>query len=372
MPKKPIDYSKEGKIEIKSKHKVNAKNLFHIYTPGVAEIVKAVDKNKKKTDELTWRKNTVAIVTDGSAILGLGNRGPEAALPVMEAKAVLFKEIGGIDAVPIVLKTQNTKEIVKIIENIAPSFGGINLEDISAPRCFEIEEALKRKLDIPVFHDDQHGTAIVILAGLINASKVAKKDLKKSKIIISGAGAAALATAKLLLKYGCKNIILFDSKGPIFKGRKEMNKDKKQIAKKTNLEKFDGNLKQGVRNTDIFVGLSMPGLLNTTDIKKMNEDPIIFALANPMPEILPDKAKAGGAKVVATGRSDFPNQINNAIVFPSIFRGAIDSGTSNIDDKIKIKTAEAIAGLVKRPKEKNIIPGVLDKRLKKVVGKVFG
>jgi len=371
MSKNPIDYSKGGKIEIKSKYKVNNKNLFQIYTPGIAEVVKMVDKNKKKVDELTWRKNTVAIITDGSAILGLGSRGPEAALPVMEAKAVLFKEIAGINAIPIVLKTQKTEEIIKIIENIAPSFGGINLEDISAPRCFEIEETLKRKLDIPVFHDDQHGTAIVILTGLINAVRVSNKNLKKSKIIISGAGAAAIATAKLLLKYGCKNITMFDSKGPIYEGRKGLNKYKKQIAQKTNLEKFNGSLKQGIKNTDIFIGLSMPRLLNTNDIKRMNENPIIFALANPIPEILPDKAKAGGAKVVATGRSDFPNQINNAIVFPSIFRGAIDSGISNIDDKIKIKTAKAIAGLVKRPKEKNIIPGVLDKRLKKVIGRVF-
>ncbi len=369
MAKKPIDFSQGGKIEIKSKYKVNNKNLFQIYTPGVAEIVKAVDKDKNKTNNLTWRKNVVVIVSDGSAILGMGNRGPEAALPVMEAKAALFKEIAGIDAVPIVIKTQKTKDIIRTIENIAPSFNGINLEDISAPRCFEIEESLKRKLKIPVFHDDQHGTAIVILAGLINAVKVTDKNLKKAKIVISGAGAAALATTKLLLKFGCKDIILFDSKGPIYKGRKGLNKYKKIIAKKTNLEKFDGNLKEGIKNSDVFIGLSMPRLLDTTDIKKMNKNPIVFALANPVPEILPEKAEQGGAKVVATGRSDFPNQINNALVFPGIFRGAIDSGISNINDKIKIAAAEAIASLMKKPTKNKIIPKVLDKNIpNKIIG----
>lgn len=371
MSKKPIDFSQGGKIEIKSKYKVSNKNLFQIYTPGVAEIVKMVDKNKNKTNELTWRKNTIAIVTDGSAILGLGDRGPEAALPVMEAKAVLFKELAGINAVPIVLKNQNVKEIIKTIENISPSFNGINLEDISAPRCFEIEETLKRKLKIPVFHDDQHGTAIVILAGLINATKVSGKDLKKTKIVISGAGAAAIATAKLLLKFGCKNITLFDSRGPIHKTRKGLNKYKRKIAYKTNLEKFEGSLKDAIKNKDIFVGLSMPKLLNISDIRRMNKNSIIFALANPMPEILPDKAKAGGAKVVATGRSDFPNQINNALVFPGIFRGAIDNNISNISDKIKIDSAKAIAGLVKKPSEENIIPRALDKRLVASIKKVF-
>ncbi|MFA6193439.1 MAG: NADP-dependent malic enzyme [Parcubacteria group bacterium] len=361
-----------GKIEIKSKFKLTRQNLPVIYTPGVAKLSREIAKNKKRVYNLTWKSNSVAIVSDGSAVLGLGNLGPEAALPVMEGKAILFKELGGVDAVPIMLDTQETEEIIKIVKAIAPGFGGINLEDISAPRCFEIERRLIAELDIPVFHDDQHGTAIAVLAGLVSALKVAKKNIKNIKIIVSGAGAAGIAISKLLLKYGAKNIIVFDSRSPICK-RCAYNKNdaKDELAKKTNLKNFKGNLHEAIVGADVFIGVSAPNLLKSEDIARMNKGAIVFAMSNPEPEISYKEAKKGGAMIVATGRSDFPNQINNALVFPGLFRGALDTRTRFITDKIKIKAAEAIACLVKNPKSDRIVPEVLDKEVVKAVSKVF-
>ncbi|MCX6767069.1 MAG: NADP-dependent malic enzyme [Candidatus Moranbacteria bacterium] len=361
-----------GKIEIKSKFKLTKRNLPVIYTPGVAELSREIAKNKKRVYDLTWKKNNVAIVSDGSAVLGLGNLGPEAALPVMEGKAVIFKEMGGVDAVPVVLNTQDTEEIIKIAKVIAPGFGGINLEDISAPRCFEIEKRLIRELDIPVFHDDQHGTAIAVLAGLVNALKVTKKDIKKIKIIVSGAGAAGIAITKMLLKYGAKNIIAFDSRSPICRVcAYNKNDAKDELAKKTNLENFKGNLPEALIGADVFIGVSAPNLLKSGDVARMNKNAIVFTMSNPEPEISYKEAKKGGAAVVATGRSDFPNQINNALVFPGLFRGALDTRTRLITDKLKIKAALAIAGLVKNPKNDRIVPDVLDKRVAKAVAGVF-
>lgn len=361
-----------SKIEIRSKFRLSKKNLPLLYTPGVAELSKIIAKNKKKVFDYTWKKNSVAIVSDGSAVLGLGNLGPEAALPVMEGKVVIFRELAGIDAVPIVLATQNTKEIIETVKNIAPAFGGINLEDISAPRCFEIEKRLIKELNIPVFHDDQHGTAIAVLAGLINALKVVQKSIKKIKIVISGAGAAGVAVTKLLLKYGAKNIIVFDSWGPICP-RCVYNKNdvKAELAKFTNKENFKGDLRKALFGADVFVGVSTKGLLKTADIARMNKQAIVFAMSNPVPEISYKEAKRGGAAVVATGRSDFPNQINNALVFPGIFRGALDTRARFITDKIKVEAALAIAGLVKSPKSDRIVPGVLDKKVVKAIVRAF-
>jgi len=367
-----MDKEFKGKIEINSRYKLTKHSLPLIYTPGVAELSREIAKNKKRVYDLTWKRNSVAIVTDGSAVLGLGNLGPEAALPVMEGKAVLFKEMGGVDAVPIVLDTQDTEEIIKIAKAIAPGFGGINLEDISAPRCFEIEKRLIQELDIPVFHDDQHGTAIAVLAGLVNALKVVKKDIKKIKIIISGAGAAGIAITKLLLKYGAKNIIVFDSRSPICRiCTYNKNDAKDELAKKTNLENFKGNLPEALIGADVFIGVSAPNLLKSGDVARMNKNAIVFAMSNPEPEISYKEAKKGGAAVVATGRSDFPNQINNALVFPGLFRGALDTRTRLITDKLKIKAALAIAGLVKNPKNDRIVPEVLDKKVVAAVAKVF-
>lgn len=361
-----------GKIEIKSRYKLTKKSLPVIYTPGVAKISLAIAKSRKKVFDYTWKKNSVAIVSDGSAVLGLGNLGPEAALPVMEGKAALFKELGGVDAVPIVLATQNAEEIIKTVKYISPTFGGINLEDISAPRCFEIERRLIEELDIPVFHDDQHGTAIAVLAGLINALKITRKKIESAKIIISGAGAAGIAITELLFGYGAKKIIVFDSKGAIYQGRNiGGNGEKKKISQITNREKYKGSLGNALIGADIFIGVSAPNLLKAGDIQKMNKDPIVFAMSNPVPEISYKEAKYGGALIVATGRSDFPNQINNALVFPGIFRGALDTRTRFITDKIKIKTAEAIAGLVKMPKADKIVPEVLDRRVTKAVAGMF-
>jgi malate dehydrogenase (oxaloacetate-decarboxylating) len=370
----PIKLSKKlgGKIEMRSKVKLTKNNLKILYTPGVAEVSKAIAKNKKLSKIYTIRKNTVAVLSDGSAVLGLGNIGPEAALPVMEGKSLLFKELGGVDAVPIVLATQNTEEIILTAKYLAPTFGGINLEDISAPRCFEIEERLKNELDIPVFHDDQHGTAIVVLAGLINALKVVKKRISQIKIVISGTGAAGVAVAKLLIKYGAENIVMVDSKGIIYKERKGgLNSSKMEIAKITNQENLMGTLGEALKKADVFIGVSAPNLLKAADISHMNESPIVFAMANPIPEIMPDLAKKGGAKVVATGRSDFPNQLNNVLVFPGIFRGALDRNVKNITDEHKIKAAQAIAGLIKKPTADRIIPEALDPRVAKAVAKVI-
>ena len=370
----PINLSKRigGKIEVCSKQKLTKENLCILYTPGVAEVSKAVAKNKKLSFEYTICKNMVAVISDGSAVLGLGNIGPEGALPVMEGKSLLFKELAGVDAFPIVLNTQDVDEIVNIIKNISPTFGGINLEDISAPRCFEIEERLKKELDIPVFHDDQHGTAIVVLAGLINACKVVKKNIKKTKIVISGAGAAGTAIAKLLLKYGIKDIKMLDSQGLIYAGRKEgMNWAKKEMAKITNLKKEKGNLANALEGTDVFIGVSAPNILKSKDVAKMSKDAIIFAMSNPIPEIMPEEAKKGGAKIIATGRSDYPNQINNVLVFPGIFRGALNKRVRNITDSHKLKVAKVIAGIIKKPTVNRIIPCALNKQVVKKIVEVF-
>jgi malate dehydrogenase (oxaloacetate-decarboxylating) len=369
-----IELSKKigGKIEMKSKKKLTKESLAVLYTPGVAEVCKAIAKNKKLSFEYTIRKNTVAVVSDGSAVLGLGNLGPEGALPVMEGKALLFKELGGVDAFPIVLNTQDTEEIIKIVKAIAPTFGGINLEDISAPRCFEIEERLKNELDIPVMHDDQHGTAIVVLAGLINALRVVKKDFKKIRIVISGSGAAGIAIMKLLMNYGAKNIVMVDSTGIIYNERPTgMNDFKMEIAKITNADNLKGTLKDALAGADVFIGVSAPNLVNHLDISLMSKDAIVFAMSNPIPEIMPDEAKKGGAVIVATGRSDYPNQINNVLVFPGIFRGALDCQTKKITEIHKIKAAEALASLVKKPNRGKIIPQALDRRAAKVVAAVF-
>ncbi len=371
---KPIQLSKKigGKIEIKSKVKLSKKNLAILYTPGVADVSRAIAKNKKLAQKYTIQKNTVAIVSDGSAVLGLGNIGPEAALPVMEGKALLFKELAGVDAIPIVLDTQDTQEIIKTVKYLAPTFGGINLEDISAPRCFEIEKQLKKDLKIPVMHDDQHGTAIVVLAGLINALKVVDKNIKKVKIVISGTGAAGTAIAKLLIKYGAKKVIMVDSKGIIFQERKGgLNEAKTEIARLTNPESLKGTVKDALVGADVFIGVSAPNILTSQDITKMNEGAIVFSMANPVPEIMPDKAKEGGARIVASGRSDFPNQLNNILAFPGIFRGALDNKVTAITEDHKIKVALAIASLIKKPTVARIIPGALNKQVVKVVAKVF-
>jgi len=361
-----------GKIEVNSKQKLTKENLAILYTPGVAQVSLVVAKNKKLAFDYTIRKNTVAVISDGSAVLGLGNLGPVGALPVMEGKALLFKELAGVDAFPIVLNTQDTDKIIEAIKAIAPTFGGINLEDISAPRCFEIEERLKKELDIPVFHDDQHGTAIVVLAGLINALKVVAKDIRKIKIVISGAGAAGVAITKLLLKYGVKNILIIDRQGIIYKKREGgLNNSKMEIAKITNPKNIKGNVQDALDGADVFIGVSAPNLLTHLDISRMNEKAIVFAMSNPIPEIMPEEAKKGGAYIVATGRSDYPNQINNVLVFPGIFRGALDARVKNISDQHKIKAAVALASLVKKPNRGKIIPDALDRRAVKAVSGVF-
>lgn len=370
----PIKLSKKlgGKIEVQSKQKLTKKNLPILYTPGVAKVSLAIAKNKKLAFEYTIRKNSVAVVSDGSAVLGLGNLGPEGALPVMEGKALLFKELGGVDAFPIVLATQDTEEIIKIVKMIAPTFGGINLEDISAPRCFEIENRLKKELDIPIMHDDQHGTAIVVLAGLINALKVVGKDIKKVKIVISGAGAAGTAIMKLLINYGARFIVMSDSNGIIYKERPiGMNNFKMEIAKMTNPEKLKGTIGFALEGADIFIGVSAPNLITHFDVAKMNKDAIVFAMSNPIPEIMPEEALKGGAAIVATGRSDYPNQINNVLAFPGIFRGALDMRVKKITDKHKLAAAKALAALVKKPNRGKIITDALDKRAPKVIAKVF-
>jgi len=370
----PIQLSKKigGKIEIKSKQKLTRKNFPVLYTPGVAEVSKAIAKNKKLSFKYTIRKNTVAVVSDGSAVLGLGNIGPEAALPVMEGKALLFKELAGVDAIPIVLATQDTEEIIKTIKYLAPTFGGINLEDISAPRCFEIEERLKKELDIPVFHDDQHGTAIVVLAGLLNALKVVEKKIKKIKIVISGAGAAGIAITKLLKKSGACDLILVDSTGIIHKERKVgMNWAKDEIAHITNPRDIRGMLRDALRGADVFIGVSAPNLLKKDDVATMNKNPIIFSMANPIPEILPEEAKKGGAAVIATGRSDYPNQLNNVLAFPGVFRGVLDNNIKKITDTHKLEAARAIASLIKKPTRDKIVPEALDKQVVKKVAGVF-
>jgi malate dehydrogenase (oxaloacetate-decarboxylating) len=360
----PIEFHKSlhGKIVIGSKAKLDANNLHLVYTPGVGEVSMAISKDKSLLNALTGRGNMVAIVTDGSAVLGLGNIGPEAALPVMEGKAAIFADFAGVNAVPICLNTQDTEEIIRTVKNIAPAFGGINLEDISAPRCFEIEKRLSDELDIPVFHDDQHGTAIVVLAGLINALKVVNKD-KSVKIVISGAGAAGLAIANLLAAYGLTNYCMCDSKGVVSEDRNDLNDYKEDSVSKSTASCPIGGCEESVAGADILIGVSQPNQFTAEDIRTMNTDAIVFALANPVPEIMPEEAKKGGAKVVATGRSDFPNQLNNALVFPGLFRGLLDNDITTVTTEIKIAVAEAIASLVKNPTSENIIPSIFDENV---------
>ncbi|MBI4059553.1 NADP-dependent malic enzyme [Candidatus Giovannonibacteria bacterium] len=357
-----------GKIDLVGKVPLESrKDLNLAYTPGVAAVSLAIAKNRKRVFDYTIKSNAVAVVTDGSAVLGLGNIGPEAALPVMEGKCLIFKTFAGITAWPIALATQDVDEIVQTVKNIAPLFGGINLEDISAPRCFEIEERLRKILDIPVFHDDQHGSAIAILAGLINALKVVGKNVSRVKIVISGAGAAGAATAKLLLKYGARNIVMLDSKGAIYRGRSRLDGHKKELSRRTNRKRERGNLGEVIRGADVFIGVSKGNILSREMVREMGQDPIVFAMANPTPEIDPRLAKKAGARIVATGRSDFPNQINNSLVFPGVFRGLLDARAKRVSDEMKIRAASALAGLVKKPDRNNIIPGMFDKRVMKAV-----
>lgn len=366
-----LHYKKRGKIAVVPTVNTETKDdLSLAYTPGVAKACLEIEKDIEKSFTLTRRWNMCLVVTDGTAVLGLGDIGPEAAMPVMEGKCVLFKAFGDVDAVPLCIRSKDVDDIVKTVSLIAGSFGGINLEDISAPRCFEIERRLKEVCDIPVFHDDQHGTAIVTLAGIINGLKLVKKKKDEVKIVINGAGAAAIAIAKLLLMYGMKNITMCDRVGAIYEGRIEgMNEIKEEMAKITNLKKVQGGLREVIAGADIFVGVSVGGALDKEMVKSMNRDSIVFACANPTPEIYPEEAKRAGARIVATGRSDFPNQINNVLAFPGIFRGVFDVGAKVINDKMKIAAAEAIANLVtdKELKEDYIIPEAFDKRVAKAV-----
>ena len=352
-----------GKLETTAKAHVNSReDLTIAYTPGVAEPCKVIAKDPEAAYKYTIKSNTVAVVSDGSAVLGLGNIGALAAMPVMEGKAVLFKEFGGVNAVPICLDTQDTEEIIRTVVNIAPAFGGINLEDISAPRCFEIETRLKELLDIPVFHDDQHGTAIVVLAGIINALKVTKKEKETCRVVVNGAGSAGVAITKLLLNYGFKDITMCDINGLISKDSENLNWMQKEMAKVTNLKNASGTLADALKGADIFVGVSAPGIVTKDMVASMNKDAILFAMANPVPEIMPDLAKAAGAKVVGTGRSDFPNQVNNVVAFPGIFKGALEGRASQITEEMKLAAAKAIAGLVpdEELSEDNILPQAFD------------
>ncbi len=359
-----------GKIETISKCTVKSReDLALAYTPGVAEPCKVIAEDKEEAYKYTIKSNMVAVISDGSAVLGLGNIGPYAAMPVMEGKAVLFKEFGNVNAFPICLDTQDTEEIIKTIVNIAPAFGGINLEDISAPRCFEIEERLKELLDIPVFHDDQHGTAIVVLAGIINALKVTGKEKESCKVVVNGAGSAGIAITKLLLTYGFKNIIMCDKVGILCKGAEGLNWMQEQMMDITNLEQKQGSLADALKGADIFVGVSAPNIVTKEMVASMNKDSILFAMANPVPEIMPDIAKEAGAKVVGTGRSDFPNQVNNVVAFPGIFKGALEGRATQITEEMKLAAAEAIASLVdeKDLNEDNIMPEAFDPRVAEVV-----
>lgn len=360
-----------GKIEITSKTKItNMHDLSVAYTPGVAEPCRKIHEDVSRVYEYTTKGNMVAVVTDGTAVLGLGDIGPEAGLPVMEGKAVLFKEFAGVDAFPICLDTKDPDKIVEAVALIAPGFGGINLEDISAPRCFEIEERLKKMLDIPVFHDDQHGTAVVVLSGLLNALKVVGKNIEKIKVVVNGAGAAAIAVTKILITAGVKHVVLCDSRGTIYKGRKEnMNEAKIEISYITNKEILKGSLSDAVRKADVFIGLSTAGALNREMVKSMASDPIVFAMANPVPEIMPDEAREAGARIVATGRSDFPNQVNNCLGFPGIFKGALKVRATDINEEMKLAAAYGIASLIDENElhEENIIPNAFDPQVVEVV-----
>mgnify|MGYP005936695709 FL=1 len=360
----------QGKLETVSKTPVRTReDLALVYTPGVAEPCKVIAKDPAAAYTYTMKANTVAVVSDGSAVLGLGNIGPKAAMPVMEGKAVLFKEFGGVNAVPICLDTQDTEEIIKAVTWLAPAFGGINLEDISAPRCFEIEERLKETLDIPVFHDDQHGTAIVVLAGIINALKVVGKKKEDCRVVVNGAGSAGVAITRLLLTYGFSNIIMCDKSGILCDGAEGLNWMQEKMVKRTNLAHETGSLVDALKGADIFVGVSAPGIVTEEMVASMNSDAILFAMANPVPEIMPDLAKKAGARVVGTGRSDFPNQVNNVVAFPGIFRGALEGHAKQITDKMKLAAANAIAALVSDEdlNEDNIMPEAFDPRVADVV-----
>ena len=360
----------KGKLEIVSKTPVKTReDLALAYTPGVAEPCKKIAEDREAAYKYTIKSNTVAVISDGSAVLGLGNIGPYAAMPVMEGKAVLFKEFGGINAIPICLDTQDTEEIIKTITYLAPGFGGINLEDISAPRCFEIEDRLKEILDIPVFHDDQHGTAIVVLAGIINGLKVVGKEKENCKVVVNGAGSAGIAITKLLLTYGFPYIIMCDKAGILSKDSEDMNWMQKKMTEITNLQNQTGFLQDAMKGADIFVGVSAPGIVTEEMVASMNQDAILFAMANPVPEIMPQLAKAAGAKVVGTGRSDFPNQVNNVVAFPGIFKGALEGRATQITEEMKLAAAIAIAGLVSADDlhEDNIMPEPFDPRVAIVV-----
>ncbi|GLB30377.1 malate dehydrogenase [Lacrimispora amygdalina] len=361
-----------GKLEITSKAAVKSReDLALAYTPGVAEPCRVIADNPEAAYQYTIKSNTIAVVSDGSAVLGLGNIGPLAAMPVMEGKAVLFKEFGGVNAIPICLDTQDTEEIIKTVTAIAPAFGGINLEDISAPRCFEIEERLKKLLTIPVFHDDQHGTAIVVLAGVINALKVTGKKKEDCRVVVNGAGSAGIAITRLLLSYGFLHIVLCDRAGILFKGMEGLNWMQEKMMDSTNLEGQTGSLADAMKDADIFIGVSAPGIVTEEMVSSMNSDSILFAMANPVPEIMPDLAKKAGARVVGTGRSDFPNQVNNVVVFPGIFKGALEGRAAAITEEMKLAAAEAIAGLVAPSaiNEDNILPEAFDPRVADVVSR---
>ena len=359
----------KGKIEIKSKIPLRSMDDLSVaYTPGVGAVSTAINKNVKKSWNLTNRGNTIAIVSDGTAVLGLGNIGAEAAIPVMEGKSVIFKEFANVDAFPLCIKAGNAQEIIKFCKQIEPSFGGINLEDIAAPRCFEVLEKLEKELNIPVFHDDQDGTAIVILAALINACRVLGKVITELKIVISGAGAAGIAAARLLIAQGIKNIILVDSRGIIYSGRSNLNSYKQKIAAKTNRQKLKGSLEDAMRGANVFIGVSKANIVAKTMIRQMDKEPIIFAMANPIPEIMPDEALRAGAAIVGTGRSDYPNQINNALVFPGIFRGLLDSTSKRVTMKLKSAAAIALAYAVK-PVKNQILPKATNKNAVKAIAR---
>ena len=365
-----MHYDLKGKIEVVSRTKVDSSEALSLaYTPGVAAPCLEIQKDVNKSFELTRRWNTVAVVTDGSAVLGLGDIGPEAGMPVMEGKCVLFKEFGDVDAIPLCVRSHDVDEIVNTVRLLAGSFGGVNLEDIAAPRCFEIEKKLKECCDIPIFHDDQHGTAVITLAGLINALKIVGKQLSDVKIVTSGAGAAGIAIIKLLISMGLKNVIMTDRHGAIYEGRDNLNAVKEEMARITNQNHEKGSLADVIKGADVFIGVSAPGTLSKDMVRSMAKDPVIFACANPVPEIYPDKAKEAGAAVVSTGRSDFPNQVNNVLCFPGIFRGALDVRATDINDEMKIAAAYAIAGLVS-DEELNpdyILPAAFDSRVKDAV-----
>lgn len=364
-------YEWKGKLEITPRAAVDSREALSLaYTPGVAQPCLEIQKDINKSFELTRRWNTVAVVTDGTAVLGLGNIGPEAGMPVMEGKCVLFKAFGGVDAVPLCIRSTDVDEIVNTVALLAGSFGGVNLEDIAAPRCFEIEKRLKEKCDIPIFHDDQHGTAVITLAGILNAVKVTGKEMGSIRAVVNGAGAAAIAITKLLISAGLKNIVLCDRKGAVYEGRKEnMNPVKEEIARITNRDKLSGSLEEIIKGADVFIGVSAPGSLTTDMVRTMNRDAVIFACANPTPEIFPEDAKAGGAAVIATGRSDYPNQINNVLAFPGIFRGALDARARDINDEMKIAAAHALAVLISDEElsAEYIIPAAFDTRVRDAV-----